>query len=276
MQQREAFKKRQGLHPCFTPCPGIVAVQKQGAEKLQVKKAGAEMERKEPGGIPLVRFFPFFWSRPCISGRGNLWGISTTIKKRRHEMKVVAFNGSARKDGNTAILVKEVFKELKKAGIRTELVQLAGKKIQGCIACGKCFENKDRRCVVKGDILNECIAKMLEADGIILASPTYFADISANMKALMERAGFVSRANGDMFRRKAGAAVVAVRRGGAIHAFDTMNHFFFISQMVVPGSSYWNVGIGLAPGDVKGDKEGLATMKVLGANMAWLLEKIHG
>jgi len=188
-------------------------------------------------------------------------------------MKVVAFNGSARKDGNTAILVREVFKELKKAGIRTELVQFAGKKIQGCTACGKCFQNKDRRCVMKGDILNECIEKMLEADGIILASPTYFADISANMKALIERAGFVARANDDMFRRKAGAAVVAVRRGGAIHAFDTINHFFFISQMIVPGSSYWNVGIGLAPGDVKGDTEGRATMKTLGANMAWLLEK---
>ena len=188
-------------------------------------------------------------------------------------MKVVAFNGSARKDGNTAILVREVFRELKKAGIRTELVQFAGKKIQGCIACGKCFKNKDLRCVMKGDILNACIEKMLEADGVILASPTYFADISANMKALIERAGFVARANDDMFRRKAGAAVVAARRGGAIHAFDTINHFFFISQMIVPGSSYWNVGIGLAPGDVKRDTEGRATMKTLGANMAWLLEK---
>jgi multimeric flavodoxin WrbA len=117
---------------------------------------------------------------------------------------------------------------------------------------------------------------MLEADGIILASPTYFADISANMKALIERAGFVSRANGDMFRRKVGASVVAVRRGGAIHAFDSMNHFFFIGQMVVPGSSYWNVGIGLAPGDVKHDDEGIATMKTLGQNMAWLLKKING
>ena len=191
-------------------------------------------------------------------------------------MKVVAFSGSARKDGNTAILVNAVFKELKKAKIGTELVQLAGKKVPGCIACGKCFETKDKRCAVTGDIVNECIGKMLEADGIILASPTYFADISANMKALIERAGFVSRANGDMFRRKVGASVVAVRRGGAIHAFDSMNHFFFIGQMVVPGSSYWNVGIGLAPGDVEHDDEGLATMKTLGQNMAWLLKKING
>ena len=190
-------------------------------------------------------------------------------------MKVVAFNGSARKDGNTAILVQTVFKELKKEKIKTELVQLAGKKIRGCTACGMCFKNQDRHCVIKNDILNDCIDKMLEADGIILASPTYFTDVSTEMKALIDRAGFVAKANQDMFRRKAGAAVVAVRRAGATHAFDTMNHFFFISQMVVPGSSYWNVGIGLAPGDVNGDEEGLLTMQTLGKNMGWLLKKIH-
>lgn len=190
-------------------------------------------------------------------------------------MKVVAFNGSARKDGNTAILVRTVLKELKKEGIKTELVQLAGKNIRGCTACGKCFERQDRQCVVNTDMLNKCIEKMLDADGIILASPTYFADVSANMKALIERAGFVAKANDDMFRHKVGAAVVAVRRGGAIHAFDSLNHFFFISQMIVPGSSYWNVGIGLAPGDVKTDDEGIGTMKRLGANMAWLMKKIQ-
>ena len=190
-------------------------------------------------------------------------------------MKVVAFNGSARKDGNTAILVSAVFKELKKEGIKTEMVQLAGKKIRGCIACGKCFEKKDGRCAVNGDIANECIEKMAEADGIILASPTYFADVSTEMKALIDRSGYVAKANDDMFRRKVGAAVVAVRRGGAIHAFDTMNHFFFISQMVVPGSSYWYVGIGREAGEVKEDEEGIATMKTLGANMAWVLKKLN-
>lgn len=191
-------------------------------------------------------------------------------------MKVVAFNGSARKDGNTAILVNALSRELKKAKIETELVQLAGKKLPGCIACGKCFEKKDKRCAITGDIVNDCIEKMVRSDGIILASPTYYADVSAGMKALIERAGFVARANDDMFRRKVGASVVAVRRGGAIHAFDSMNHFFFINQMVVPGSSYWNVGIGLMPGDVKQDEEGLATMKTLGQNMAWLLKKLEG
>ena len=190
-------------------------------------------------------------------------------------MKVVAFNGSARKDGNTAILVDTVFKELKKAGIETEMVQLSGKKIRGCIACGKCYENKDKRCVVTNDILNECIEKMMEADGIILASPTYFTDVSSEMKALIDRAGYVARANDHMFRHKVGAAVVAARRAGAIHTFDTLNHFFLISQMVVPGSSYWNIGMGLAPGDVKKDKEGLATMKTLGTNMAWLMKKLE-
>jgi multimeric flavodoxin WrbA len=197
------------------------------------------------------------------------------ISKKVREMKVVAFNGSARKDGNTAILVNAVFEELKKEGITTELVQLAGKKIRGCTACGKCFEKQNNRCAVKGDIANDCIEKMLEADGIILASPTYFADVSSEMKALIDRSGFVAKANQDMFKRKVGAAIIAVRRGGAIHAFDTINHFFFINQMVVPGSSYWNIGIGLAPGDVNSDDEGIMTMKTLGANMAWLMKKIQ-
>jgi multimeric flavodoxin WrbA len=189
-------------------------------------------------------------------------------------MKVVAFNGSARKDGNTAILIRTVFEELEKKGIETELVQLSGKKIRGCIACGKCFANKDTRCAIKGDIVNECLEKMVDADGIILGSPTYFADVSSEMKALIDRSGYVAIANGGMFRRKVGAAVVAVRRGGAIHAFDSINHFFFISQMIVPGSSYWNIGIGRAPGEVSNDEEGLTTMRNLGANMAWLLKKI--
>jgi len=190
-------------------------------------------------------------------------------------MKVVAFNGSARKDGNTAILVNTVFKELKKAKIETELVQLAGKKIRGCTACGKCYEKKDKRCVIGNDVANDCIEKMLEADGIILASPTYFSDVSPEMKALIDRAGYVARANDHMFRRKVGAAVVAARRAGAIHTFDTLNHFFFISQMVVPGSSYWNIGMGLARGDVKKDKEGIQTMVDLGKNMGWVLKKIN-
>ena len=190
-------------------------------------------------------------------------------------MKVVAFNGSARKDGNTAILIRHVFQELETEGIETELIQLSGSKIHGCIACMKCFENKDQRCSVKDDIINDCIGKMLDADGIILGSPTYFANVSTEMKALIDRAGMVSRANGDMLARKVGAAVVAVRRAGAIHVFNSINHFFFIGQMIVPGSSYWNLGMGRQKGEVESDEEGIQTMKVLGINMAWLLKKLE-
>lgn len=191
-------------------------------------------------------------------------------------MKVVAFNGSPRKDGNTAYLISRVLSELEDAGIETEFVQLGGKKIQGCLACSKCFENRDLRCSNDTDFINVGIAKMIDADGIILGSPTYFTNVSTEMKALIDRAGLVSKANGDLLRRKAGAAVVAVRRAGSLPAFDAINHFFLITQMVVPGSNYWNMGIGLDKGDVAKDEEGLQTMKVLGRNMAWLLRKLCG
>lgn len=190
-------------------------------------------------------------------------------------MKVVAFNGSPRKEGNTAYLIRHVLAELEKEGIETETVQVGGKSIHGCTACAKCFENMDQRCVIDKDIVNECIEKMLEADGIILASPTYFADLTPELKALIDRAGFVAKVNNEMFRYKVGAAVVAERRAGSIHVFDSINHFFTISQMIIPGSSYWNIGIGLAEGDVEEDEEGIRTMQTLGQNMAWLLKKLH-
>ena len=161
-------------------------------------------------------------------------------------MKVIAFNGSARKDGNTAILINYVLKELEKEGIETELFQLSGKTIHGCKACYKCRENMDKQCAVKDDVLNNCIEKMLGAEGIILGSPTYFADVTTEMKALIDRAGFVAGGNDQMFKRKIGAGVVAARRGGSIHAFDSLNHFFLIREMIVPGSRYWNLGFGLS------------------------------
>jgi multimeric flavodoxin WrbA len=195
--------------------------------------------------------------------------------KEEHELKVIAFNGSPRKNGNTTILIDHVLGELKKEGIETEHFLLANKEIHGCRACYRCAENKDRRCAVGNDVANECIEKMLEADGIILGSPTYFADVSTEIKALIDRAGLVAKVNDDMFKRKVGAAVVAVRRAGAVHVFSSINYFFCISQMIVPGSSYWNLGVGLDKGDVEEDKEGIRTMKALGANMAWLLKKIH-
>jgi multimeric flavodoxin WrbA len=189
-------------------------------------------------------------------------------------MKVVAFNGSARKKGNTEAMIRRVFEALENEDIRTELVQLSGKALKGCIACMKCYKNKDQQCAVTDDDMNFCIGKMHEADGIILGSPTYFTDVSTEMKALIDRAGMVAIANDYMFKRKPGAAVVAVRRAGAIHAFDTMNHFFTIGQMIIPGSTYWNMGFGLEKEEVKSDKEGMETMKHLGENMAWLMKKI--
>ncbi|MBG0790174.1 MAG: flavodoxin family protein [Desulfovibrionaceae bacterium] len=189
-------------------------------------------------------------------------------------MKVVAFNGSARKGGNTAEMIKRVFTELEAEGIETELVELAGKKMHGCVACSKCAENKDGRCSVDNDFVNECIAKMTEADGIILGSPTYFATISTEMSALIDRAGMVSLVNGGLLARKVGAGVVAARRGGAIQTFNTLNAFFFINQMVVPGSRYWNMGFGHEKGEVLKDDEGMETMAVLGKNMAWLMKKL--
>jgi multimeric flavodoxin WrbA len=189
-------------------------------------------------------------------------------------MKVVGINGSARKDGNTDRLIRTVLQELESEGVDTEQVSLSGKRLRGCIACYKCFEKKDRRCAVTKDDLNAMIEKMDGADGIVLGSPTYFADVSAEMKALIDRAGMTAKANGDMYRRKVGAGVIAVRRAGAIHAFDAINHFFLISQMIVPGSSYWNIGIGRDKGDVEKDDEGISTMRTLGRNMAWLMKKL--
>ena len=189
-------------------------------------------------------------------------------------MNVVAFNGSARLDGNTAILLTTVLAELNREGIQTELVQLAREHLQGCGACFRCFKQKDERCSVDTDPVNNYIAKMAAADGILLGSPVYFADITANMKALIERCGMVARANGDLYQRKVGAGVVAVRRGGAIHAFNSLNHFFTIGQMLIVGSSYWNIGIGREPGAVSSDDEGLGTMRRLGENMAWALKKL--
>jgi multimeric flavodoxin WrbA len=191
-------------------------------------------------------------------------------------MNVLAICGSARKNGNTARLLRTALAELEKEGIATELVELAGKPLRGCSACGVCKERLDRRCSMKDDGLNDILARLIAADGVLIGSPTYFADVTAETKALIDRVGYVSRANGDLLKRKVGAAVVAVRRAGAIHAFDTINHLFTIGQMIIVGSSYWNVGIGRDAGEVDGDAEGQETMRVLGQNMAWLLRKIQG
>jgi multimeric flavodoxin WrbA len=189
-------------------------------------------------------------------------------------MKVVGVSGSARRGGNTATLIEAVFAPLREAGVECELIELAAKDVRGCTACRKCFEAKDGQCHGRKDYILEVLPKLWEADGIVLGSPTYFADVSAETKALIERAGFVSMANGGLLRRKVGAGVVAVRRGGGIHVFDSLNHLFQISQMVIVGSTYWNLGYGREKGEVEGDDEGMRNMANLGENMAWVLGKL--
>jgi multimeric flavodoxin WrbA len=189
-------------------------------------------------------------------------------------MKVVAVNGSARREGNTARLLRTVFAPLEAAGHECTLLQLAGKQIRGCTACKKCEASPDRTCSGLSDDANPVIEAMMDADALLLGSPVYFGDVPAEMKAIIDRAGMVGRANGNVWARKPGAAVVAVRRAGAMHTFDTINHFFLIGEMVVVGSSYWNIGIGRNKGEVDADEEGMRTMTRLGENMAWMLEKI--
>ena len=191
-------------------------------------------------------------------------------------MKVLAVNGSVRKDGNTVLLIHTVFEELNKEGIETELIQLSGKVIEPCKACWACVGK--RNCVHKKDLFQEIFEKMTQADGILLGSPVYTANISANMQALLERASVVTdmNRNDNLLQRKVGAAVTAAHRGGALNTLDAMNHFFMLQGMYLVGSSYWTMAYGQMPGDVMNDEEGLATMKYLGQNMAYLLKCLKG
>ena len=185
-------------------------------------------------------------------------------------MKALAINGSPRKGGNTEILLRKVLAPIAAAGHGTEYMQVGGTRLRGCTACGACGRIKNKRCVIEDDVFNLAFDKMIDADAILIGSPTYFGDLTAETKALIDRTGRVARANGGLLRRKIGAAVVAVRRGGAVHVVDSINHLFLSNQMVVPGSTYWNFGMGRDPGDVLNDEEGLANMKNLGEQIVWL------
>jgi len=191
-------------------------------------------------------------------------------------LRVVAFNGSARPDGNCTLLIQEVFSGLEQHDIETETVQLSQKRIKPCTACYQCLENQDQRCVIDDDDLNGCIEKITNAQGTIMASPTYIGDVSSVTKALIDRAGFVARSNGNMFRRKVAAALTAASWGGAIHTFETLNLFFLIGEMIVVGSSNWNLAFGREKGQVLQDRKGLATVRTLGHNMAWAIRKLQG
>ncbi|HUH66439.1 MAG TPA: flavodoxin family protein [Syntrophales bacterium] len=187
-------------------------------------------------------------------------------------MKVTGFNGSPRKDGNTTTLMSYLLQEVAKEGIETEVVQLSDKTIHGCIACYKCFENKDKRCAVKNDAANEYIEKMIAAQSIVLGSPSYFQDVTAEMKALVDRAGFVGLANGRMYRNKIGASVSCYRRSGGTHTIETMNHFFLSNELIIAGRA---ASVARDKGDVEKDQEGIANARALGQKIAWMMKKLY-
>ncbi len=189
-------------------------------------------------------------------------------------MRVLGINGSPRRDGNTGVMVGWVLDELTKLGVETEMFHLAGKPLRGCIDCRRCFVNKDQRCNMRGDALNSIIERMMGADAMVIGAPTYFANVNAEVKALIERVGMVAAANDHMFKRKVGAAVVSARRGGAIDTFNAINHLYLHAEMIVPGSSYWNMGFAPKGRDIEDDAEAERTMRTLGQNMFWVLEKI--
>jgi len=190
-------------------------------------------------------------------------------------MKVVAFNGSPNKQGNTYHALKLVLAELEKEGIETEIIQVGGKAIRGCLGCGSCGRNKDEKCVQTGDEVNEWIQKIKLADGVLFGSPVHYSAVAADMKAFLDRAFFVQGGNGRMFRHKVGAALVAVRRSGGVATFDQLNNYLNCSEMLMPTSNYWNVIHGARPGEVLQDTEGVQVMSVLGKNMVWLMRLVE-
>ncbi len=187
-------------------------------------------------------------------------------------MKVIGIVGSPRAKGNTEYLVNEALKALKKEGVQVEMIRLREKHVAPCEACDACTKLKD--CKIKDDF-QAIFAKMEQADGIIVGSPVYYGSASPQTMALLDRAGFVAMKRGRTLNRKVGAAIAVARRAGANFTFAQLNYFFYINGMIVPGSTYWNVAYGLGRGEVKEDEEGLATVRNMAANMAWLLEKIN-
>lgn len=190
-------------------------------------------------------------------------------------MKVVAFNGSPNKEGNTWHAIRIVAGELEKEGIETEIVHVGNKAVRGCTACGQCMKNKNEQCVLPGDEVNEWIRKMKCADGIILGSPVHYSAIGGTMKSFLDRAFYVAGFNKAMFRHKVGASVVAVRRSGGLPTFEQLNNYLCYSEMLIPTSNYWNVIHGTMPGEALRDEEGVQIMRVLGKNMAWLMKLVE-
>lgn len=189
-------------------------------------------------------------------------------------MKVVAFNGSPKKEGNTYLAIKIVANELEKEGIEVEIIHVGDKNIRGCLACNMCAKNKNERCAIDDEV-NDWIQKIKNADGVIFASPVHYASIAATMKAFLDRAFYVASSNGGLFRHKVGAALVTVRRSGGVTTFNQLNNYLNYAEMLIPTTNYWNVIHGASPGEVMQDEEGIQIMRVLGKNMAWLLKLVE-
>lgn len=192
-------------------------------------------------------------------------------------MKIIAVNGSPRKEGNTYEAIKMVLDELEKEGMETEILHIGNKAIRGCTGCNLCFKNRNGKCVIEDDCVNDMIEKLQDADGILLGSPVYYSGITGTMKAFLDRVFYVNGANGNYFKGKVGAAVTAVRRSGGVPAYDQLNKYIQYSEMLIATSNYWNVIHGLRPGEALKDDEGKQIMSRLGKNMAWALKLIeHG
>ena len=222
-----------------------------------------------PRGRPLhspVPVLDYRWSRQ------KLYGMN--IKNREIIMKVIGFNGSPRKKGNTYGAMATVFGELEKQGIDTEMVRVGNEKIHGCRACYACLKNQNEACVFDDDPVNEWVQKIKSADGILLGSPVHFSGVAGTMKSFLDRAFFVSSVNGNLFRHKVGASVAAVRRSGGLPTVNALNHYIVYSEMIMPGSNYWNVAHGANPGEMEQDEEGKQIMTVLGRNMAWIMKSM--
>ena len=183
-------------------------------------------------------------------------------------MKVLILNGSPRKDGNTALAVGEMCTVFREEGIEAEVVQLGNRDIRGCLACGGCFEKG--KCVIE-DVVNELAAKFEEADGLVAATPVYFASANATIIAALDRLFFSTKFDKTM---KVGASVAVARRGGCSATFDELNKYFTISGMPVASSRYWNSVYGREKGEAAQDLEGLATVRTLARNMSFLMKSI--
>lgn len=188
-------------------------------------------------------------------------------------MKVLGISGSPRKGGNTDILINLALETMAAEGIETEFVSLSGPAIKPCIACCGCRKTDEVKCVVPDPAFEGMVEKFIEADGILLGSPVYFGSATPQIMALVDRVGYVTRPR-NLLRRKVGASIVVARRAGQNFTFAQLNYFFLINEMIIPGSTYWNVGTAMNKGDINNDTEALSTIKSLAQNMSWLMKKV--